>query len=255
MGDPPGPDTTKPGRGSASPSERPDDLGRVALVRGFLRRRVGLWWVRMRHHRLRGALGAMCVRGHASGWPGAPEFALVRGVSSTEGSTSSAEGVVDVGDRTVFGHHCTVAADQSIVIGRGCLLAEMVSVPDHDHAFADPDRAVLDQGRTTDPMRIGDNVWLGAKVAVTKGVTIGSNVVLGAHAVVTADLPDGCGGGDPGAGHRRPGRETGARSRLGGLPVRYPSTDGHHRSAHAAVPGRSLVDGVAERIDVAVVSG
>jgi acetyltransferase-like isoleucine patch superfamily enzyme len=101
-------------------------------------------------------------------------------------------GVVDVGDRTVFGHHCTVAADQSIVIGRGCLLAEMVSVRDHDHAFADPHRAVLDQGRSTAPVRIGDNVWLGAKVTVTKGVTIGSNVVVGAHAVVTADLPDGC---------------------------------------------------------------
>jgi acetyltransferase-like isoleucine patch superfamily enzyme len=68
----------------------------------------------------------------------------------------------------------------------------MVSVRDHDHAFADTDRAVLDQGRTTDPVRIGDNVWLGAKVTVTKGVTIGSNVVVGAHAVVTADLPDGC---------------------------------------------------------------
>ena len=99
---------------------------------------------------------------------------------------------IDVGDRTVFGHHCTLAADQSVVIGRDCLLAEMVSVRDHDHAFADPDRAVLDQGRTTAPVRIGDNVWLGAKVTVTKGVTIGSDVVVGAHTVVTTDLPDGC---------------------------------------------------------------
>jgi acetyltransferase-like isoleucine patch superfamily enzyme len=101
-------------------------------------------------------------------------------------------GVVEVGDRTVFGHHCTVAADRGVVIGRDCLLAEMVSVRDHDHAFVDPDRPVLDQGRATEPVRIGDNVWLGAKVTVTKGVTIGSDVVVGAHAVVTSDLPDRC---------------------------------------------------------------
>jgi acetyltransferase-like isoleucine patch superfamily enzyme len=77
--------------------------------------------------------------------------------------------VVDVRDGTVFGHHFTVAADRSIVIGRGCRLAEMVSVRDHDHVFADPDRAVLDQGRTTAPVRIDDNVWLGVELTVTKG--------------------------------------------------------------------------------------
>lgn len=192
MGDPPAPDTTKPGRGSSSPAERPGDFGRVALVRGFLRRRLGLWWVRMRHRRL--SWGPRCdVRAGA-------RFRVARGARVhfgegcvvDRGFDLECRGVVEVGDRTVFGHHCTLAADQSIVIGRGCLLAEMVSVRDHDHAFADSDRAVLDQGRTTAPVRIGDNVWLGAKVTVTKGVTIGSDVVVGAHAVVTADLPDGC---------------------------------------------------------------
>jgi acetyltransferase-like isoleucine patch superfamily enzyme len=101
-------------------------------------------------------------------------------------------GQIEVGERTVFGHHCTLAADELVVIGRDCLLAEMVSVRDHDHATADPDRPVLDQGRVTAPVRIGDNVWLGTKVTVTKGVTIGSDVVVGANAVVTDDLPDGC---------------------------------------------------------------
>jgi acetyltransferase-like isoleucine patch superfamily enzyme len=115
-----------------------------------------------------------------------------RGCVLDRGFDLECRGVVEVGDRTVFGHHCTLAADDRIVIGRDCLLAEMVSVRDHDHAFADSGRAVLDQGRTTTPVRIGDNVWLGAKVTVTRGVTIGSDVVVGAHAVVTSDLPDGC---------------------------------------------------------------
>ena len=46
------------------------------------------------------------------------------------------------------------------------------------------------QGFTTKgPTRIGDNVWCGANVVVTSGVTIGERCVIGANRVVTADLP------------------------------------------------------------------
>ena len=46
------------------------------------------------------------------------------------------------------------------------------------------------QGFTTKgPTRIGDNVWCGANVVVTSGVTIGERCVIGANSVVTRDLP------------------------------------------------------------------
>jgi acetyltransferase-like isoleucine patch superfamily enzyme len=41
------------------------------------------------------------------------------------------------------------------------------------------------------PTRIGDNVWCGAHVVVTSGVTIGERCVIGANSVVTADIPPG----------------------------------------------------------------
>lgn len=43
-----------------------------------------------------------------------------------------------------------------------------------------------------EPVRIGDDVWLGGNVTVLPGVTIGNNVVVGAGAVVTRDVPDNC---------------------------------------------------------------
>ena len=47
------------------------------------------------------------------------------------------------------------------------------------------------QGFTTKgPTRMGDNVWCGANVVVTSGVTIGRRCVIGANSVVTEDLPD-----------------------------------------------------------------
>ena len=39
------------------------------------------------------------------------------------------------------------------------------------------------------PTRIGDNVWCGANVVVTSGVTIGERCVIGANSVVTRDIP------------------------------------------------------------------
>lgn len=39
------------------------------------------------------------------------------------------------------------------------------------------------------PVHIGNNVWLGSRVMVLKGVTIGDNAVVAAGGVVTKDVP------------------------------------------------------------------
>jgi acetyltransferase-like isoleucine patch superfamily enzyme len=38
---------------------------------------------------------------------------------------------------------------------------------------------------------VGDNVWCGANVVVTSGVTIGERCVIGANSVVTENVPAG----------------------------------------------------------------
>jgi len=50
---------------------------------------------------------------------------------------------------------------------------------------------VLEQGRSSSGITLGDNVWLGTGTKVLDGVRIGRDVVVGAGAVVTDDLPDG----------------------------------------------------------------
>lgn len=39
------------------------------------------------------------------------------------------------------------------------------------------------------PIVIGNNVWIGEKVAVLGGVKIGDGAIIGANAVVTHDVP------------------------------------------------------------------
>ena len=62
-------------------------------------------------------------------------------------------------------------------------------ITDGSHRFDDPTKPVTWQGfDSKGPTRLEDNVWLGANVVVTSGVTIGARSVIGANSVVTADL-------------------------------------------------------------------
>jgi acetyltransferase-like isoleucine patch superfamily enzyme len=83
-----------------------------------------------------------------------------------------------------------VAAHDLVEIGEHCMLANGCLVTDANHRFDDPDKPVPWQGFTSKgPTRLGDNVWLGANVVVTSGVTIGERCVIGSNSVVTHDIP------------------------------------------------------------------
>ena len=83
-----------------------------------------------------------------------------------------------------------VAAHELVEIGDHCMFANGCFVSDGSHRFDDPEKPVTWQGFTTKgPTRIGDNVWCGANVVVTSGVTIGERCVIGANSVVTQDIP------------------------------------------------------------------
>jgi len=97
---------------------------------------------------------------------------------------------VRIGEGTFLNIAVMVAATRLVEIGSHCMLANGCFVTDANHRFEDPDKPVPWQGfDTRGPTRIGDNVWLGANVVVTSGVTIGERCVIGANSVVTQDVP------------------------------------------------------------------
>jgi acetyltransferase-like isoleucine patch superfamily enzyme len=83
-----------------------------------------------------------------------------------------------------------VAAADLVEIGDHCMFANGCFISDAGHRFDDPDVPVPRQGFTSKgPTRVGDNVWCGANVVITSGVTVGERCVIGANSVVTADIP------------------------------------------------------------------
>lgn len=69
-----------------------------------------------------------------------------------------------------------------------------------DNVYIAPNCCISTAGHPTDyetrnqgleyalPIKIGNNVWIGANVSILPGVTIGSNVVIGAGSVVNKDI-------------------------------------------------------------------
>jgi acetyltransferase-like isoleucine patch superfamily enzyme len=97
---------------------------------------------------------------------------------------------IRIGGGTFLNLGVMVAAAGLVEIGEHCMFANGCFVTDADHRFDDPDEPVPWQGFTTKgPTRIGDNVWCGANVVITGGVTVGQRCVIGANSVVTHDLP------------------------------------------------------------------
>ena len=99
---------------------------------------------------------------------------------------------IRIGSGTFLNIAVMVAALELVEIGDHCMFANGCFVTDSNHRFDDPVRPVPWQGfASRGPTRIEDNVWCGAHVVVTSGVTIGRRSVIGANSVVTSDIPPG----------------------------------------------------------------
>ncbi|MEB3196959.1 MAG: acyltransferase [Candidatus Sericytochromatia bacterium] len=98
---------------------------------------------------------------------------------------------IQVGQNVHIGPWCTISALHGVEIGDDCLIAEGVSIRDHDHAFSPEGTPYRAQGYRLAAVHIGRNVWLGSGVTIVKGVSLGEGSVVAAGAVVTRSYPPG----------------------------------------------------------------
>jgi acetyltransferase-like isoleucine patch superfamily enzyme len=104
--------------------------------------------------------------------------------------TMPAPARVRIGGGSFFNLGVMVAALELVEIGEHCMFANGCMITDSNHRFDDRERPVPWQGFSSKgPTRVGDNVWCGAHVVITSGVTIGERCVIGANSVVTTDIP------------------------------------------------------------------
>ena len=88
---------------------------------------------------------------------------------------------IEIGNGTYLNRNTLVHASELVRIGRNCKISWDVVIMDTDmHAI--PGRP------SVKPVLIEDDVWIGCRVIVLKGVRIGHGAVIAAGSVVTKDV-------------------------------------------------------------------
>ena len=100
---------------------------------------------------------------------------------------NNAVGDVVIGDYTRIGIHNTIIGP--VCIGNHVNLAQGITVTALNHNFPDAEKRIDEQGVSTAPVTIEDDIWIGANATILPGVNIGQHSVVAAGAVVTKDVP------------------------------------------------------------------
>lgn len=98
---------------------------------------------------------------------------------------------IRIGARSHIGERCSLWAGDnrgSIVIGEDALFGPEVYVTASNYQFSDRALPVMVQPRLEEDVHIGPRTWLGKGVIVLPGVTIGEGAIVAAGAVVTRDV-------------------------------------------------------------------
>lgn len=93
---------------------------------------------------------------------------------------------LEVGDNVAIGYDNFLQARGGLTIGNNVSLAPGVKIWSANHDYDDPDTPVSDQGHTEKPVRVGDNVFIGANAFILPGVTLAEGCIVTAGAVVGA---------------------------------------------------------------------
>ena len=93
---------------------------------------------------------------------------------------------LEIGHKSYINLNSTVICYDHIIIGSNCAISWNTNVLDgnaHELVVGEVARP------RTQPVVIGDKVWIGTGATILPGVTIGDGAVVAAGSVVTADVP------------------------------------------------------------------
>lgn len=91
---------------------------------------------------------------------------------------------IKVGEGTIIGYGCFIDGRDKVTIGSHTDIASEVMIYSSEHDLSAPDFHAI-----SEPVSIGDYVFIGPRAIILAGVKIGDGAVVAAGAVVTKDVP------------------------------------------------------------------
>jgi len=97
------------------------------------------------------------------------------------GSRIWSAGSIDIGDRVLISHNVNIFDSLTHPLSPRARHAQFLAIASTGHPKS------IDLAE--EPVRIGDDAWIGAGAVILKGASIGARAIVGAGAVVTHDVP------------------------------------------------------------------
>lgn len=97
---------------------------------------------------------------------------------------------ITAGDHFLANYNVTILDIAPVQIGNYVMIGPNTLITTVNHPLS-PRKRRNHIGQAQ-PVKIGNDVWIGGNCTILPGVTIGDNVVIAAGAVVTKDVPDHC---------------------------------------------------------------
>lgn len=95
-----------------------------------------------------------------------------------------------IGNNSGVGRFTEFGASGGIEIGNDVIMGSYVSFHSENHNFKDFSKPIREQGVTSKGIKLGDNIWVGAKTTFLDGCEVGNNSVVAAGAVVKDVFPE-----------------------------------------------------------------
>lgn len=95
-----------------------------------------------------------------------------------------------MGNNSAIGDYTHFGAAGGIEIGNDVIMGSYISFHSENHNFTDKSKLIREQGVTSKGIKLGNNIWVGAKVTFLDGCIVGDNSVVAAGAVVNGTFPD-----------------------------------------------------------------
>ncbi|WP_394707686.1 acyltransferase [uncultured Bacteroides sp.] len=147
------------------------------------------WWIRLFSFLyLKRGKGSVIYRSVRMDLPPFKRFSLgTYSVVEDYSCLNNAVGDLIIGNYTRIGLRNTIIGP--VNIGNHVNLAQNVTVTALNHNFENVELRIDEQGITTSPVTIEDDVWVGANAVILPGVTLGKHSVVAAGSIVSHSIP------------------------------------------------------------------
>ncbi|MGE0842274.1 acyltransferase [Pseudonocardia sp.] len=97
-----------------------------------------------------------------------------------------------MGEYSGIGDHAHIGCSGGVFLGANVIAGPYVTFHSQEHVADDLSEPIRLQGTVESPIRIEDNVWIGARVTFLAGSRVGSGSIVAAGSVVRGVFPSNC---------------------------------------------------------------